>query len=107
MAVVFCSYCLKHDARNGQTRAVAFVIIAVDSRTKGFLGLARNGKMEDERVMRMGRLARRILQRAAAEVVAANTETVQPAAKITQIREFTPAAWAKARSTEKVVAQAA
>jgi len=30
-----------------------------------------------------------------------------PAAKITQIKEFTPAAWAKARSKEQVVAQAA
>jgi transposase len=30
-----------------------------------------------------------------------------PAAKITQIKEFTPAAWAKARAKEKVVAQAA
>jgi transposase len=30
-----------------------------------------------------------------------------PAAKITQIKEFTPAAWAKARAMEKVVAQAA
>jgi hypothetical protein len=30
-----------------------------------------------------------------------------PAAKITQIKEFTPAAWAKAKMQEKVVAQAA
>jgi hypothetical protein len=30
-----------------------------------------------------------------------------PAAKITQIKEFTPAAWAKAKSREKGVAQAA
>jgi len=30
-----------------------------------------------------------------------------PAAKITQIREFTPAAWAKAKAEEKVLAQAA
>jgi transposase len=30
-----------------------------------------------------------------------------PAAKITQIKEFTPAAWAKAKAREKVVAQAA
>ena len=30
-----------------------------------------------------------------------------PAAKITRIKEFTPAAWAKARAMEKVVAQAA
>ena len=30
-----------------------------------------------------------------------------PAAKITQIKEFTPAAWARARAREKTVAQAA
>jgi transposase len=30
-----------------------------------------------------------------------------PAAKITKIKEFTPAAWAKARMKEKMVAQAA
>lgn len=30
-----------------------------------------------------------------------------PAAKITQIKEFTPAAWAKAKGREKTVAQAA
>ncbi len=30
-----------------------------------------------------------------------------PAANITQIKEFTPAAWAKAKAMEKVVAQAA
>jgi len=30
-----------------------------------------------------------------------------PAAKITQIKEFTPAVWAKAKAREKVVAQAA
>jgi hypothetical protein len=30
-----------------------------------------------------------------------------PAAKITQINEFTPAAWAKAKAKEKVLAQAA
>ena len=30
-----------------------------------------------------------------------------PAAKITQIKEFTPAAWAKAKAKEQVVAQAA
>jgi len=30
-----------------------------------------------------------------------------PAAKITQIKEFTPAAWAKAKAKEKMVAQAA
>ena len=30
-----------------------------------------------------------------------------PAAKIAQIREFTPAAWAKARAIEKLAAQAA
>jgi hypothetical protein len=30
-----------------------------------------------------------------------------PAAKITQIKEFTPAAWAKAEAKEKVVARAA
>jgi hypothetical protein len=30
-----------------------------------------------------------------------------PAAKITQIKEFTPAAWAKAKAKEKVAAQAA
>jgi hypothetical protein len=30
-----------------------------------------------------------------------------PAAKITQITEFTPAAWAKAKAMEEVVAQAA
>jgi hypothetical protein len=30
-----------------------------------------------------------------------------PAAKITQINEFTPAAWAKAKAREKLVAQAA
>jgi len=29
------------------------------------------------------------------------------AAKITQIKEFTPAAWAKANAKEKVIAQAA
>jgi hypothetical protein len=29
-----------------------------------------------------------------------------PAAKITQIKEFTPAAWAKAKAKEQVVAQA-
>ena len=30
-----------------------------------------------------------------------------PAAKITQIKDFTPAAWAKANAKEKVIAQAA
>jgi transposase len=30
-----------------------------------------------------------------------------PAAKITEIKEFTPAVWAKAKAREKVVAQAA
>ena len=30
-----------------------------------------------------------------------------PAAKITQIKEFTPAAWGKTNAREKVVAQAA
>jgi hypothetical protein len=30
-----------------------------------------------------------------------------PAAKITQIKEFTPAAWVKAKVTEKIVAQVA
>jgi hypothetical protein len=30
-----------------------------------------------------------------------------PAAKITQIKDFTPAGWAKARVKEKLVAQAA
>jgi hypothetical protein len=30
-----------------------------------------------------------------------------PAAKITQIKDFTPAAWAKTRAKEKEVAQAA
>ena len=30
-----------------------------------------------------------------------------PSAKITKIKEFTPAAWAKAKVTEKLVAQAA
>jgi len=30
-----------------------------------------------------------------------------PAAKITQIKEFTPSAWAKAKASEKVVDQAA
>jgi len=30
-----------------------------------------------------------------------------PAAKITEIRQFTPVAWAKAKAIEKVVAQAA
>jgi hypothetical protein len=30
-----------------------------------------------------------------------------PAAKITQIKEFTPAGWAKANAKEKVIAQAA
>ncbi len=30
-----------------------------------------------------------------------------PAAKTTQIKEFTPAAWAKANAKEKVIAQAA
>jgi hypothetical protein len=30
-----------------------------------------------------------------------------PAAKITQIKEFTPAAWAKVKTKEEVVAQAA
>jgi hypothetical protein len=30
-----------------------------------------------------------------------------PAAKITQIKEFTPTAWARARAREKMVAQAA
>ena len=33
--------------------------------------------------------------------------TCLPAARITQIKEFTPAAWAKAKAKEKVVAQAA
>jgi hypothetical protein len=30
-----------------------------------------------------------------------------PAAKVTQIKEFTPAAWAKAKTKEKLAAQAA
>ena len=30
-----------------------------------------------------------------------------PAAKITEIKEFTPVAWAKAKAKEKMVAQAA
>ena len=30
-----------------------------------------------------------------------------PAAKITEIKQFTPAAWAKAKAKEKLVAQAA
>jgi hypothetical protein len=30
-----------------------------------------------------------------------------PAAKITQIKEFTPAAWARAKTMKKLVAQAA
>jgi hypothetical protein len=30
-----------------------------------------------------------------------------PAGKITQIKEFTPAAWARAKAEEKAVAQAA
>ena len=33
--------------------------------------------------------------------------TQLPAAKITQIKEFTPAAWAKAKAKEKVTAEAA
>jgi hypothetical protein len=30
-----------------------------------------------------------------------------PAAKITQIKEFTPATWARAKAKEKILAQAA
>jgi len=36
-----------------------------------------------------------------------NLFTRLPAAKITQIKEFTPAAWAKAKANEKLLAQAA
>jgi hypothetical protein len=36
-----------------------------------------------------------------------NLFTRLPAAKITQIKEFTPAAWTKAKAKEQVVAQAA
>jgi hypothetical protein len=34
-------------------------------------------------------------------------QSIEPGARITQIKEFTPAAWAKARAREKVLAQAA